>query len=91
LTLNAVTLVGLAAAALTTAANAPQIWKVWRTREATDISLRMTLMLSAGLALWVVYGLMQGDVVIILANAIATALAVTLTVLKLKFGERAYI
>lgn len=86
MTLNAVTLVGLAAAALTTAANAPQIWKVWRTREATDISLRMTLMLSAGLALWVVYGLMQGDVVIILANAIATALAATLTVLKLKFG-----
>jgi hypothetical protein len=46
----------------------------------------MTLMLSAGLALWVFYGVMQGDIVIILANAIATALAATLTVLKLKFG-----
>jgi MtN3 and saliva related transmembrane protein len=86
LTLNVVTVIGLVAAALTTAANAPQVWKVWRTREANDISLRMTLMLSAGLALWVVYGFMQGDIVIILANAIATALAATLTVLKLKFG-----
>jgi hypothetical protein len=41
-----------------------------------DILLRMTLMLSAGLALWVVYRFMQGDIMIILANAIATALAV---------------
>ncbi len=84
--LNAVTLIGLMAAALTTAANAPQVWKTWRTREAADISLRMTLLLTAGLALWVAYGFMQGDVVIILANAIAVALAATLTVLKLRFG-----
>jgi MtN3 and saliva related transmembrane protein len=86
LPLNAVTLIGLMAAALTTAANAPQVWKTWRTREAADISLRMTLLLTAGLALWVAYGFMQGDVVIILANAIAVALAATLTVLKLRFG-----
>jgi MtN3 and saliva related transmembrane protein len=74
LPLNAVTLIGLMAAALTTAANAPQVWKTWRTQEAADISLRMTSMLTAGLALWVAYGFMQGDIVIILANAIAAAL-----------------
>jgi MtN3 and saliva related transmembrane protein len=84
--LNAVTLIGLMAAALTTAANAPQVWKTWRRREAADISLRMALLLTAGLALWVAYGFTQSDIVIILANVIAAALAAALTVLKLRFG-----
>jgi uncharacterized protein with PQ loop repeat len=46
----------------------------------------MTLFLSAGLGLWVIYGLMKTDVVIIVANAVAMSLAISLTVLKLQFG-----
>ena len=56
MTFNLATLLGLLAAALTTAANAPQVWKAWQTGETTDLSLAMTLILAAGLALGVVYG-----------------------------------
>ena len=81
-----VTLIGLAAAIVTTAANVPQVWKAWRTRDAKDLSLKMTLLLTAGLGLWVIYGILQTDIVIIVANAVAMVLAISLTILKLKFG-----
>ena len=80
------TILGMAAAALTTSANIPQVWKAWRTGETDDLSLAMTMTLTAGLGLWVVYGLLQSDVVIIIANAWAMILAITLTALKLKYG-----
>jgi MtN3 and saliva related transmembrane protein len=80
------TLLGLAAASLTTAANVPQVWKAWRTKQTEDLSLAMTLILAAGLGLWVIYGILQSDPVIVMANAIATVLSVTLAILKLRFG-----
>lgn len=86
MTWNAATLLGLLAAALTTAANVPQVLKAWRTRETADLSLAMTVILAAGLGLWVVYGILQGDAVIVVANAIAMLLALTLTALKLRHG-----
>ena len=86
MTFNAVTLLGLLAATLTTAANVPQVCKAWRTQETRDISLAMTLILAGGLGLWVAYGVLQGDAVIILANAAGMLLALSLTALKLRHG-----
>lgn len=80
------TLLGLAAAALTTAANVPQVIKCFRTRETSDISLGMILTLGSGLALWVGYGLMQSDMVIVIANATAFLLSASLLALKLRHG-----
>jgi MtN3 and saliva related transmembrane protein len=85
-TTNTVTLIGLLAAALTTSANLPQVLKAWRTRETSDLSLKMTVILAAGLGFWVVYGVLQGDAVIVIANAVAMLLALALTVLKLRHG-----
>lgn len=86
MTTNTVTLIGLLAAALTTSANLPQVLKAWRTRETSDLSLKMTVILAAGLGFWVVYGVLQGDAVIVIANAVAMLLALALTGLKLRHG-----
>jgi MtN3 and saliva related transmembrane protein len=77
------TVIGLAAAVCTTAANLPQLKKAWTTGQTDDISLKMLLLLACGLGLWVVYGVLQKDIVIILANAISLALLVGLVWLKL--------
>ncbi len=77
---------GLLAAALTTVANVPQVVKSWRSGETSDLSLITILTLASGLALWIVYGLMQSDVVIVIANALALSLALSLLVLKLRNG-----
>ena len=86
LDLSLTTVLGLVAAALTTAANIPQVIKAWRTGQTEDLSLRMTLTLATGLATWVIYGVMKSDPVIVIANAVALLLAITLSVLKLRFG-----
>jgi MtN3 and saliva related transmembrane protein len=78
------TVIGIAAAVCTTAANLPQLKKAWTTGETDDISLKMLLLLVCGLVLWVVYGVLQKDIVIILANGISLALLVGLVCLKLR-------
>jgi MtN3 and saliva related transmembrane protein len=78
------TVVGLAAAVCTTAANVPQLKKAWTTGQTDDLSMNMLLVLASGLALWVAYGVLQKDIVIILANAISLALISGLVWLKLK-------
>jgi MtN3 and saliva related transmembrane protein len=81
-----VTLVGLAAAIGTRAAYVPQVWRSISTRSVRDLSLWMTLLLTFGIALWVVYGVLRRDLVVIVANAVSLGLVGTLLVLKL--GER---
>ena len=83
--LDATTVLGLAAASLTTAAFLPQVIKTWRTRKTRDISLGMFLVLCLGICLWLVYGILRGDLPLILANAVTLALAGTIVALKLKY------
>ena len=78
------TLLGTAAAGLTAFANLPQVLKCWRTGETDDLSLKMLLALAAGTALWIVYGLMQVNLVIIGANGISFALVATLLAFKVR-------
>jgi MtN3 and saliva related transmembrane protein len=78
------TVIGLAAAACTTAANLPQLKKAWTTGQTDDISLKTLLLFASGLILWVVYGVLQKDIVIILANGISLALLAGLMYLKLR-------
>ena len=79
------TLLGLAAAGLTTAAYSPQVWKALRTQQTDDLSLAMTITLASGLALWIVYGIFQAEAVIIVANSSAFVLSGTLMILKLRY------
>jgi MtN3 and saliva related transmembrane protein len=77
------TVIGLAAAVCTTTANLPQLKKAWTTGQTDDLSLKTLLLFGCGLALWVVYGVLQKDVVIILANGISLALLAAILSLKL--------
>ena len=77
------TVIGLAAAVCTTGANLPQLKKAWTTGQTDDISLNMLLLFTSGLGLWVVYGVLREDIVIILANGISLALLAALLSLKL--------
>ena len=82
--------VGLAAGLLTTVGFVPQIIKSLRTGEMGEVSLLMPVLLSVGMFLWLIYGVLNGDMAIILWNAIALALNLCLVGLKVRFsnGER---
>lgn len=78
--------IGFIAAILTTTAFVPQFVKVWRTRSTKDISLRMYLMMSAGVFLWLVYGIQLHALPIMLANG--ATLALTIAILTFKIRQR---
>jgi len=82
--MNFATTIGLAAAFCTTVSYYPQLKKCWDTGSAGDLSLKMFLTLAVGVALWTVYGFLQSDLVIILANAISFALLMGILYFKLR-------
>nr|WP_211230884.1 SemiSWEET transporter [Chitinilyticum aquatile] len=82
-------MLGLAAAICTTVAFVPQVWQVWRSRSAKDISLGMYLIFITGVALWLVYGILGRDLPLILANSVTLLLAGSVLVMKLVFERRA--
>lgn len=77
------TVIGLVAAACTTAANLPQLKKAWVTGETDDLSLKTLMLFGGGVTLWLTYGVLQADLVIILANGVSLALFTPLFLLKL--------
>lgn len=84
--MNTITVLGLAAAALTTVSFLPQVLQSYKTRDTHGISLRMYAVFTPGVALWLIYGIAIGDLPIIVANAITLALCLAVLVLKLKHG-----
>jgi MtN3 and saliva related transmembrane protein len=65
------TVIGLTAGVCTTLENLLQLMKAWTTRETDDISMKTLLLLGCGLILWVVYGVLHEDIIIILANGVS--------------------
>lgn len=81
-----VTLIGMVAAMLTTAAFLPQVLRTWKTRSTSDISLGMFVTYVTGIVLWLVYGLMLGDIPLIASNAVTLVLSGIILGLKLRHG-----
>ena len=79
-------LIGALAGALTTIAFIPQVWRVWQTRSARDLSLSMYLIFTAGVALWLVYGIALDALPIIVFNTVTLVLAATVLAMKIRFG-----
>ena len=76
-----ITIVGLLAAALT---YIPQVKKALPAGSTDDLSSKTLAVLATGFALWIGYGILKGDFVIIVANAVGFALVATLIGFKIR-------
>jgi MtN3 and saliva related transmembrane protein len=79
-----ITIIGLLAAALTSLSYIPQVQKALPRGSTGDLSFKTLSVLASGLALWVVYGFLNGDYVIIAANLLGFGLVATLIAFKLR-------
>ncbi len=77
-------LIGIIAAMLTTLSFVPQAVLVIRTGETAGISLIMYAMFTTGIAFWLGYGLLRGDMPIIVANTVTLSLAAIILTLKVR-------
>jgi len=78
--------IGYAAATMTTISFLPQLLRVVKLKSARDISLGMFLIFSTGVALWLIYGLLQHDIPLITANGITLVLALIILGFKIRHG-----
>jgi MtN3 and saliva related transmembrane protein len=83
-----VTALGLLAATLTTVSFLPQVIKTWRSRNVGDLSPLTFGIFCVGVGIWLIYGLLVGDLPIILSNAVTFALALSLVVMALAFRTK---
>jgi len=80
--------IGLMAATLTTLAFLPQVVRTWRRRSADDLSAGTFLLLFTGIVLWLLYGVLRRDPIIILANAVGVTLVGSLLLMIWRFRLR---
>jgi len=81
------TTIGLVAGTLTSLAAIPQVVKTLRSRHVRDISVWQPLLLSIGVALWMIYGILISDLPLILANIVPLACNLLLTGMKIYYGK----
>lgn len=79
-------LTGTAAATLTTACWLPQAIRIIRTKDTRALSVWTTALFTAGVALWLVYGLARSDWPVVGANACTFTLNALILGLKLRYG-----
>ena len=77
-------IVGLSAAFLTSSAFIPQVYKIYKEKNADGISLTMYIILFTGVILWFVYGILIGSLSIIIANGVTALLQLSIIIFKLK-------
>ncbi|SDW23318.1 MtN3 and saliva related transmembrane protein [Lutibacter oricola] len=78
-------IIGLIAATLTTASFIPQVYKTWKTKDVSSLSLTMYLVFFTGIVLWLIYGIHLKSLAMIVSNIVTGILAIMLIVFKLVY------
>ena len=80
--------IGFVAGTLTTLAFVPQVIRTWQTRSGDGMSASTLLSFTAGVGLWVVYGILQRAASVIVFNTITFVLGLALIAMKRRFSGR---
>lgn len=80
-------LIGILATFFSLWSTVPQIRKSLRTKKTDDVSKWLIMCLIGGLSLWVLYGILKGDIIIIVANSLGVSLNLYLLFLKWKYTK----
>ena len=80
-------IIGIIAGILVMSSSIPQIIKSYKSKKMSDVSTYLLGLIASGLLLWVVYGFIKLDPVLIGTNAAGLSLNVTLLIMKLKYDK----
>ena len=83
--MSGVDILGYSAGAVTSLTFLPQVIKTWKERSAKDISLMMFLIAALNEVMWIVYGVLKNDWVIISTNSVVLVMSSTMIYFKLKY------
>ncbi len=83
--MNWITLLGMTAAFCTTISFLPQAVKSIRTKDTSGISLSMYAVFTLGTLLWLIYGIVNHDLPIAVANGVTLFFAGIILAFKIKY------
>jgi MtN3 and saliva related transmembrane protein len=83
--MTGVDILGYSAGAITSLTFLPQVIKTWKVKSAKDISLLMFIIAAVNEVMWIIYGVLLDNWVIILTNIIVLSMALTMIYFKLRF------
>nr|MEA2797921.1 MtN3 and saliva related transrane protein [Phenylobacterium sp.] len=79
--------IGTAAALCSMTSFAPQIVKIWRDRDASEVSLTMYLVTVVGFCLWITYGALIRSWPVTVSNIVCLGMSATVLALKWRFSR----
>ena len=78
-------ILGIMAGTLTTISFIPQVIKIYRTKDAKDLSIVTFCIFSCGVFFWLIYGIVTKEWPIILANGVTLILILLIIAMKIAY------
>ncbi|MCK4810037.1 MAG: SemiSWEET transporter [Candidatus Omnitrophica bacterium] len=79
-------IIGILAGILCTFSFIPQVIRIFKTKQTKDLSLITFSILSLGVFLWLIYGIMIKQFPIIATNGLVLILSLLILVMKIRYG-----
>ena len=76
------TVLGFTAGAVTSVGFIPQLIRGYRNKKLHDVSYWMPVVLTSGMSLWLIYGVLRDDIAIIVANSFGVICNILLLLMK---------
>ena len=80
-------IIGTIAGILVMSSSMPQIMKSYKTKKMSDVSIYLMSLIASGLFLWIIYGLIRSDPIIIGTNAAGLGLNAILLIMKIRYDK----
>lgn len=84
--MTGVDILGYSAGAITSLTFLPQVLKTWKDKSARDISLLMFVIAAINEVMWIAYGALLDNWVIILTNAVVLSMSSIMIYFKLRYS-----
>ena len=85
--MTTITIIGIAASLLTATSMMPQLIKILRDKEAESVSILMLAVLFSGLSLWIWYGILIDDIIIVVSNSFSAFVNVLTVIFSIKYKK----
>jgi MtN3 and saliva related transmembrane protein len=83
--MSGIDVLGYSACTVTALTFLPQVVKTWKEKSAKNVSMLMFVIAAVNEVMWIAYGVLRDDMVIIVTNVIMIVMAMTMITLKLRY------
>jgi MtN3 and saliva related transmembrane protein len=89
MSVNIIEFIGFLAGFCSSVSFVPQVYKTWKTKSAKDVSIQMFLVYTLAVTLWIIYGIANKNLPILITNAVVFVLSSAQIILKIKYDRAA--